>query len=165
MTISTKLATDFVKRHNSIFKFPEGTDMKHLSYWDIAKASVRYNDAEIKPFCLDTGSTSCMMVILPTLLKPNSSTLEEMLNKLNNSEIDVRTMCYGYTAPYRVTTNRLIVLEKLFEKSGILEKRAETSQDKKELILKKIQEMHSEASSTFANMTNQLNELWELINK
>lgn len=163
MTISTKLATDFVKHHISIFKFPEGIDMKHLSCWDVAKASVLYNGVEFQPFSVDTGSTSCMMVTLPTLLKPYSSTLEEMLNKLKNSEIDMRTVYYGYTSQYRVTTNRLIVLEKLFEKSGILVKHEETSQDVKDLIAAKIAEMQSEASSTYANTLNQLNELWEMI--
>lgn len=165
MTISSKLATDFVKRHVNIFKFPDGTDMKHLSYWDVAKATVLYNGVEFRPFSVDTGSTSCMMVTLPTLLKPYSSTLEEMLNKLKNSEIDMRTACYGYTAQYRVTTNRLIVLEKLFEKSGILAKREEAGLDKIAIVNETIDNIQADLKRQFDDVMQKLDLLRNSINK
>ena len=162
MTISTKLAVDFVKRNFNSFEF--GDKLKKASKvtsWNVYDAHVRVGCADIEIFDLDTGSTSCAMVLLPEKLCGKLG-LEEALKLIDKEDMDMNSYTHGRNEYVRVTSNRLLMLEKLMKKSGFINP---VNHDLKDQILAKIQQMHSEASSTFANTTNQLTELWELINK
>lgn len=160
MTIASKLAVDFVKRNFDSFQFDSQTRRQCLTAYGVRNAYITVGCADIHPFCLDTGSTSCMMVLLPERLNADKSTLDEMFKQINREDMDMRSIIAGPNKYYRVTTNRLLVLEKLMKKSGCIN---QLNRDSKDLILAKIAEMQSEASSTYAHTLNQLNELWEMI--
>lgn len=162
MTISSKLATDFVKRNFDSFQFDSQTRRQCLTAYGVRNAYITVGCADIHPFCLDTGSTSCMMVLLPERLNADKSTLDEMFKQIDHEDMDMRSIIAGPNKYYRVTTNRLLVLEKLMKKSGCIN---QPNQNAKDLIAAKIAQMQSEASSTYAHTLNQLNELWAMINK
>ena len=162
MTIATKLAVDFVKRNFNSFEFDDKLKKaSEVTSWNVYDTHVRIGCADVKLFDLDTGSTSCTMVLLPEKLCGKLG-LEEALKLIDKEDMDMESYIHGKNEYVRVTTNRLLMLEKLMKKSGCIN---QLKRDSKDLILAKIQQMHAEASSTFANTTNQLTELWEMINK
>ena len=165
MTISSKLATDFVKRNFDSFQFDSQTRRQCLTAYGVRNAYITVGCADIHPFCLDTGSTSCMMVLLPERLNADKSTLDEMFKQIDHEDMDMRSIIAGPNKYYRVTTNRLLVLEKLMKNSGFFNPLSALGPDQKDAIAAKIAEMQSEASSTYANTLKQLNELWAMINK
>lgn len=159
MTISTKLAVDFVKRNFNSFEFKNLlAKASEVTSWNVYDACVRVGCVDIKLFDSDYG---CTLVKLPEKLCGKLK-LEEALKLIDKEDMDMNSYIHGKTEYVRVTTNRLLMLEKLMKKSGFINP---INHDLKDQILAKIQRMHSEASSTFANTTNQLTELWELINK
>lgn len=162
MPISTKLAVDFVKRNFNSFEFKNPlAKASAVTSWNVYDAYVRVCNIDVELFDLDTGSTSCIMVLLPEKLCGKLG-LEEALKLIDKEDMDMLDYVHGKCEYVRVTTNRLLMLEKLMKKSGFINP---INRDSKDLIAAKIAQMHSEASSTFANITNQLTELWELINK
>lgn len=162
MTIATKLAVDFVKRNFNSFEFEDKLKKaSEVTSWNVYSAHVRVNGADIELFDIDSGSTSCVMVKLPEKLCGKLG-LEEALKLIDKEDMDMTSYLHDKYDCVRVTTNRLLMLEKLMKKSGFINP---INRDSKDQILAKIQQMHSEASSTFANITNQLTELWEMINK
>ena len=159
MTISTKLAVDFVKRNFNSFEFKNLlAKASEVTSWNVYDACVRVGCVDIKLFDSDYG---CTMVKLPEKLCGKLG-LEEALKLIDKEDMDMENYLHDTTKCVRVTTNRLLILEKLMKKSGFINQYNQSSKDQ---ILEKIQQMRSEASSTYANTLNQINELWELINK
>ena len=159
MNISTKLATDFVKRNFNSFEFKNPlTKASEVTSWNVYDVRVRVNGADIELFDSDYG---CTMVKLPECLCGKLG-LEEALKLIDKENMDMKNYLHDTTKYVRVTTNRLLMLEKLMKKSGCINKSNQSSKDQ---ILAKIQQIQSEASSAFTNITNQLTELCELINK
>lgn len=159
MPISTSLAIDFVKRNFNTFEFKNPPKKASaVTSWNVYDACVRVGCADIELFDIDAGST---MVLLPEKLCGKLG-LEEALKLIDKEDMDMDSYIHSKNEYVRVTTNRLLMLEKLMKKSGFINP---INRDSKDLIAAKIAQMHSEASSTFANITNQLTELWELINK
>lgn len=162
MPISTKLAVDFVKRNFNSFEFEDKLKKaSEVTSWNIFGAHVRVGCADVELFNLDTGSTSCAMVLLPEKLCGKLG-LEEALKLIDKEDMDMDSYTHGKNEYVRVTSNRLLMLEKLMKKSGFINP---LNHDSKDMIAAKIAQMQSEASSTYANTLNQLNELWEMINK
>ena len=162
MPIATKLAVDFVKRNFNSFEFEDKLKKaSEVTSWNIFGAHVRVNCADIEIFNLDVGSTSCAMVLLPEKLCGKLG-LEEALKLIDKEDMDMDSYTHGKNEYVRVTSNRLLMLEKLMKKSGFINP---LNHDSKDMIAAKIAQMQSEASSTYANTLNQLNELWEMINK
>lgn len=160
MTISTKLAVDFVKRNFNTFEFTSPmTKASAVTSWNVYEAHVRVNGVDIELFDLDSGSTSCVMVKLPEKLCGKLG-LEEALKLIDKEDMDMTSYLHDKYDWVRVTTNRLLMLEKLMKKSGFINP---LNHDANDLIAAKIAQMQSEASSTYANTLNQLNELWEMI--
>lgn len=159
MTISTKLAVDFVKRNFNSFDF-DGKIKKasEVTSWNVYDAHVRVNGADIELFNRDYG---CAMVKLPECLCGKLG-LEEALKLIDKEDMDMDCYLHDKCDLVRVTTNRLLMLEKLMNKSGLINP---LNRDAKDMIAAKIAEMQSEASSTYAHTLNQLNELWAMINK
>ena len=162
MTIATKLAVDFVKRNFKSFEFEDKLKKaSEVTSWNIYGTHVKIGYADVKLFRLDAGSTSCTMVLLPKKLCGKLG-LEEALSLIDKEDMDITNYLHGKNEYVRVTTNRLLMLEKLMKKSGFIDP---INLDSKHLIAAKIAEMQSEASSTYAHTLNQLNELWAMINK
>lgn len=164
MTIATKLAVDFVKRNFNSFEFDSNdkiTKASEVTSWNVYDAHVRIGCADVKLFEIDTGFTSCVMVLLPEKLCGKLG-LEEALKLIDKEDMDMDSYIHSKNEYVRVTTNRLLMLEKLMKKSGFINP---INRDSKDLIAAKIAQMQSEASSTYANTLNQLNELWAMINK
>ena len=162
MPIATKLAVDFVKRNFNSFEFEDKLKKaSEVTSWNIFGAHVRVGCADVELFNLDTGSTSCAMVLLPEKLCGKLG-LEEALKLIDKEDMDMDSYTHGKNEYVRVTSNRLLMLEKLMKKSGFINP---LNHDSKDMIAAKIAQMQSEASSTYANTLNQLNELWEMINK
>ena len=159
MTISTKLAVDFVKRNFNSFEFKNLlAKASEVTSWNVYDTCVRVGCVDIKLFDSDYG---CTLVKLPEKLCGKLG-LEEALKLIDKEDMDMNSYINGKTEYVRVTTNRLLMLEKLMKKSGFINP---INHDLKDQILAKIQQMRSEASFTYANTLNQINELWELINK
>lgn len=160
MSIATKLAVDFVKRNFNSFDF-DGKIKKasEVTSWNVYDAHVKIGYTDVELFDLDSGSTSCAMVKLPECLCGKLG-LEEALKLIDKKDMDMETYFPGRNKYVRVTTNRLLMLEKLMKKSGCINP---LNHDSKDVIAAKIAQMQSEASSTYANTLNQLNELWEMI--
>ena len=162
MPIATKLAVDFVKRNFNSFEFEDKLKKaSEVTSWNIFGAHVRVNCADIEIFNLDVGSTSCAMVLLPEKLCGKLG-LEEALKLIDKEDMDMDSYTHGKNEYVRVTSNRLLMLEKLMKKSGFINP---LNHDSKDMIAAKIAQMQSEASTTYANTLNQLNELWAMINK
>ena len=162
MTIASKLAVDFVKRNFNSFEFDDKLKKaSEVTSWNVYGAHVRIGCADVKLFDLDRGSTSCTMVLLPEKLCGKLG-LEEALKLIDKEDMYMESYIHGKNEYVRVTTNRLLMLEKLMKKSGFINPLNQVSKD---AIAAKIAEMQSEASSTYANTLKQLNELWAMINK
>ena len=161
MTISAKLAVDFVKRNFNSFDFDnkikKASDVTSCNVYD---AHVRINYAYIELFVIDpSAASSSIMVLLPEKLCCNLG-LEEALTLIDKEDMDMESYFPGRNEYVRVTTNRLLMLEKLMKKSGLINT---INHDVKDLIIAKIAQMQSEARSTYANTLNQLDELCEMI--
>lgn len=162
MTIATKLAVDFVKRNFNSFEFEDKLKKaSEVTSWNVYGAHLIVGHTDVKLFELDTGSTSCTMVLLPEKLCGKLG-LEEALKLIDKEDVDITNYVHGKNEYVRVTTNRLLMLEKLMKKSGFIDP---INLDSRHLIAAKIAQMQSEASTTYANTLNQLNELWTMINK
>ena len=162
MTISTKLAVDFVKRNFNSFEFDDKLKKaSEVTSWNVYDAHVKIGYTDVELFRLDTGSTSCAMVLLPEKLCGKLG-LEEALKLIDKEDMDITNYLHGKNEYVRATTNRLMMLEKLMNKSGLIDM---VDHNSKDLIAAKIAEMQSEASSTYANTLNQLNELLAMINQ
>lgn len=160
MPVSTKLAVDFVKRNFNSFEFKNPlTKASAVTSWNVYDAYVKVCNIDVELFDLDCGSTSCIMVLLPERLCGKLG-LEEALKLIDKEDMDMLDYVQDKTEYVRVTTNRLLMLEKLMKKSGLINP---VNHDVKDMIAAKIAQMQSEASSTYANSLNQLNELWEMI--
>ncbi len=162
MSISSKLAVDFVKRNFNSFDF--GNKIKKASEVtsrNVYDAHVRINCAYIDElFELDPGAYNCcIMVKLPEKLCGKLG-LEAALKLIDKENMDMESYLLGRNKYVRVTTNRLLLLEKLMKKSGFINP---INHDKKDMIIAKIAQMQSEASSTHASMLNDLNELCKMI--
>lgn len=126
MSISSKLATDFVKRNFKIFNFTYPmTKASEISDWNVYEAHVRVNDVEIELFDHDSCCTRCVMLKLPERLCSKLS-LEDALRRIDKENIDMTWYIYSKTKLVRVTTNRLMMLEKLLKKSGLFMASQET---------------------------------------
>ena len=161
MTISAKLAVDFVKRNFNSFDFDnkikKASEVTRRNVYD---AHVRINYAYIELFVIDpSAASSCIMVKLPEKLCCNLG-LEEALKLIDKEDMDMESYFPGRNEYVRVTTNRLLMLEKLMKKSGLINT---INHDVKDLIIAKIAQMQSEARSTYANTLNQLDALCEMI--
>lgn len=162
MTISTKLVVDFVKRNFNSFEFESQLKKaSEVTSWNVYEARAHVHGFAIKLFDLDRGSTSCAMVKLPECLCGKLG-LEEALKLIDKKKLDMESYFPGRNKYVRATTNRLMMLEKLMNKSGLIDM---VDHNSKDLIAAKIAEMQSEASSTYANTLNKLNELWAMINQ
>ena len=161
MSISSKLAVDFVKRNFNSFDFDNKIKKaSEVTSRNVYDAHVRINYAYIELFDIDAGATSCViMVKLPEKLCGKLG-LEEALTLIDKEDMDMESYFPGRNKYVRVTTNRLLMLEKLMKKSGFINP---IDHDVKDLIIAKIAQMQSEASSTYANTLNQLNALCEMI--
>lgn len=165
MTISSKLATDFVKHNFNTFKFKNPlTKASAITKWNVYDAYIKVLCVDIELFCLDTGSTGCTMVKLPEKLCGKLG-LEEALKLIDKEDMDMTNYCCDKCEYVRVTTNRLMMLEKLMKNSGFINPVNPINHDMKDAIAAKIAQIQAEASSAYANVTKQLNELWEMINK
>lgn len=121
MSISAKLAKDFVKQYFTVFGYnSQPKTATGINLYHIPQAYLTVGCADIYPFCLDTGSTSCVLVKLPESLKAETATLNEMLVKIKHNDMDMRDCIPGTCKYYRVTTNRLKVLEELMRRSDLL---------------------------------------------
>jgi hypothetical protein len=134
------------------------TKASAVTSWNVYEAHVRVNGADIELFDRDYG---CVMVKLPEKLCGKLG-LEEALKLIDKEDMDMDCYLNDKYEWVRVTTNRLLMLEKLMKKSGFIDP---INLDSKHLIAAKIAQMQSEASSTYAHTLNQLNELWATINK
>ena len=157
MSISSKLAVDFVKRNFNSFDFDnkikKASEVNSRNVYD---AHVRINRADIELFDI---ASYCIMVLLPEKLCGKLG-LEESLTLIDKEDMDMESYLHGKNEYVRVTTNRLMMLEKLMKKSGFINP---INHDVKDQIIAKIAQMLSEASSTYDNTLNQLYELCEML--
>ena len=120
MTIATKLAVDFVKCNFNSFDF-DGKIKKasEITSWNVYDVHVKIGYTDVKVFNLDTYSTSCTMVLLPEKLCGKLG-LEEALKLIDKENMNMENYLHDKTKYVRVTTNRLLMLEKLMKKSGFI---------------------------------------------
>ena len=161
MSISSKLAVDFVKRNFNSFDFDNKIKKaSEVASYHVFDAHVRINCTYIELFELDPGSYNCcIMVKLPEKLCGKLG-LEEALKLIDKENMDMESYFLGRNKYVRVTANRLLMLEKLMKKSGCINP---INHDKKDMIIAKIAQMQSDASSTYASILNDLNELRVMI--
>jgi len=165
MTISTKLAVDFVKRNFFSFEFESAiTKASEITSWNVYDAHVNVKGADIELFDLDSGSTSCIMVKLPECLCGKLG-LEEALRRIDKENLDMDSYLHGKYGWVRVTTNRLLMLEKLMRKSGCINPFGSLTHDQKEQVARKIFEMQSAVNKASADFAHGLDEIFEMINK
>lgn len=157
MSISSKLAVDFVKRNFNSFDF----DNKIKKASEVTSSNVY--DAHVRIYCADIKlfdiANYCITVKLPEKLCGKLE-LEEALKQIDKENMGMESYFTGRNKYVRVTTNRLLMLEKLMKKSGFIN---QINHEVKDKIIAKIAQMQSEASATYANTLNQLNELCEMI--
>lgn len=161
MTISNKLAVDFVKRNFNSFEFEDLTKATEVNSLNVYGTHLIVGNIDFKLFELDAGSTRRAMVLLPEKLCGKLG-LEEALKLIDKEDMDMTNYLHGKNKYVSVTTNRLLMLEKLMKKSGFIDP---INLYERQLIAAKIAKMQSEASSTYANILNLFDELWTMINK
>lgn len=162
MTTSSKLAVDFVKRNFNSFDFDNKIKKaSEVNSRNVYNAHVRINCTYIDElFELDPGAYSnCVMVKLPEKLCGKFG-LEEALKLIDKENMDMESYFLGRNKYVRVTTNRLLILEKLMKKSGFINP---INHDKKDMIIAKIAQMESEVRDAYASMLNDLNDLRVMI--
>lgn len=153
MTISTKLAVDFVKRNFNSFEFKnllaKASEVTSRNVYD---ACVRVGCVDIKLFDSYYG---CTNVKLPEKLCGKLG-LEEALKLIDKEDMDMENYLHDTTKCVRVTTNRLLMLEKLMKKSRFNNQYNQSSKDQ---ILEKIQQMRSSRTHMFEEyIKNLINE-------
>ena len=161
MSTSSKLAVDFVKRNFNSFNFDNKIKKaSEVTSRNVYDAHVRINCTYIDLFELDPGAYSCcIMVKLPEKLCGKFG-LEEALKLIDKENMDMESYFLGRNKYVRVTTNRLLMLEKLMKKSGVINP---INHDKKDMIIAKIAQMQFEARDEYASKLNELNELRVMI--
>ena len=165
MTISSKLATDFVKRNFDAFQFYSQTRRQHLTAYGVRRAYVTVGCADLNLFALDTGSTSCMMMSMPKCLKPTTSTLDEMLKQIERDNMDMNSYLGNNNVMVRVTTNRLLVLEKLMQRSGLLNQTPSFNKTQQCELNKRIALLRESMRQHYSDLLIQLNSFTAMINK
>ena len=157
MSISSKLAVDFVKRNFKSFDF----DNKIKKASEVTSSNVY--DAHVRIYCADIKlfdiASYCIMVNLPEKLCGKLG-LEEALTQIDKENMGMESYFTGRNKYVRVTTNRLLMLEKLMKKSGFIN---QINHEVKDQIIEKIAQMQSEAGYMYAYTLNQLNKLSEII--
>ena len=157
MSISSKLAVDFVKRNFNSFVF----DNKIKKASEVTSSNVY--DAHVRIYCADIKlfdiANYCIMVNLPEKLCGKLG-LEEALTQIDKENMGMESYFTGRNKYVRVTTNRLLMLEKLMKKSGFIN---QINHEVKDQIIEKIAQMQSEAGYMYAYTLNQLNKLCEMI--
>jgi len=168
MTMSSKLAVDFVKRHYDSFKFEsQPAKASTLTAYHVRYAYLTVGNAYVHPFCFDTGSTNCMMVMLPARLKADNSTLDEMFKQIEREDMNMRALTDPAAGPnksYRVTTNRLLVLEELMLRSGLLKPAIGFTNSQQELLNKLIEQLRETAQQNYNNIITKLDSLSNIVN-
>jgi len=165
MTISSKLAVDFVKRYFSAFEFDsQPTKATTINTYHIQQAYVVVSNADIYPFHLDKNSTSCMLIFLPERLKADKSTLDEIFKQIEREDMDMTALVAGPNKCYRVTTNRLLVLEKLMQRSGLLNLTPSFSRTQQVLLNERINQLEAVVNQNYNNLILQLNSLTGMVN-
>ena len=119
MTITTKLAVDFVKRNFNSFACKPLIKASEVTSLNVYDAHVKIGYTDVKLFDLDTYSTSCTMVLLPEKLCSKLG-FEEALKLIDKEDMNMENYLHDKTKYVRVTTNRLLMLEKLMKKSGFI---------------------------------------------
>ena len=157
MSISSKLAVDFVKRNFNSFDF----DNKIKKASEVTSRNVY--DAHVRIYCADIKlfdiANYCIMVKLPEKLCGKLG-LEEALKQIDKENMGMESYFTGRNKYVRVTANRLLMLEKLMKKSGFIKS---INHDVKDQIIEKIAQMQSDAGYMYAYTLNQLNKLSEMI--
>lgn len=157
MSISSKLAIDFVKRNFNSFDF----DNKIKKASEVNSSNVYY--AHVRIYCADIElfdiDCCCIMVKLPEKLCGKLG-LEEALKQIDKENMGMESYFTGKNKYVRVTTNRLLMLEKLMKKSGFIN---QINHEVKDQIIEKIAQMQSDAGYMYAYTLNQLNKLCEMI--
>ena len=157
MSISSKLAVDFVKRNFNSFDFDNKIKKaSEVTSGNVYAAHVRINRADIELFDI---ANYCIMVNLPEKLCGKLG-LEEALTQIDKENMGMESYFTGRNKYVRVTTNRLLMLEKLMKKSGFIN---QINHEVKDQIIEKIAQMQSEAGYMYAYTLNQLNKLCEMI--
>jgi len=157
MSISSKLAVDFVKRNFKSFDFDNKIKKaSEVTSRNVYDAHVRIYCADIKLFDIDCCR---IMVKLPEKLCGKLG-LEEALKQIDKENMGMESYFTGRNKYVRVTTNRLLMLEKLMKKSGFIN---QINHEVKDQIIEKIAQMQSDAGYMYAYTLNQLNKLSEII--
>lgn len=164
MTISSKLATDFVKRNFRAFRFESQPSWRHLTAYHLRQAYITVGCADLHLFALDTGSTSCMMMSMPKCLNPKTSTLDEMLSKIERDNMDMSDYLGNNNVMVRVTTNRLQVLEKLMLRTGLLNPVVGFSKKQQAQLNERINKLQEIANQNYNNLILELNSLTGMVN-
>ena len=118
MTISEKLAFEFIKEHDC-FQFDTAVDKAKMTSYDIDKAFFVVGNIEIYPFSRDPGYHT-VYVILPSVLNPASATLNDMLKTVQTKNLDATDIASPLYQTWQVTANRLKVLEQMLKNSGLI---------------------------------------------
>jgi len=113
MNISEKLALMFIEKHFHHFDadVESGTILKST---DIPKCNTLTNGVKAFMYC---GHT--LFVYLPTILSPESASKKRMINIVQRNEISFEDVDVYEWDWYRVTQNRLDVLEEIMYNSGM----------------------------------------------
>ena len=115
MTISEKLAFDFIKEHDCVMV--DVLDKSKMTSYDIDKAFFVNGNIELHPFKRDPGYHT-ISVTLPTCLHPENATLKDMMKRIESNDIDVEYLVKNNFDFYSVTSNRLKVFEEILKRSG-----------------------------------------------
>lgn len=165
MTISSKLAVDFVKRYFGAFEFnSQPTKSTTINAYHVQQAYVTVGNADIYPFNLDKNSTNCMLIFLPEKLKADKSTLDEMLTRIEREDMDMNSLVAGPNKGYRVTTNRLRVLEQLMIRSGSLRQVPGFSKTQQALLNERLTQLEDVVRQNYNNLILQLNSFTGMVN-
>ena len=123
MTISEKLAFEFIKAHDC-FQFDTAVDRAKMTSYDIDKAFFVASNVEIYPFKRDPGYHTVYMV-LPSVLNPKNASLADMLKSVQTKDLDVLDIIAQQPRSWQVTANRLKVLEQMMKNSGLIATKCE----------------------------------------
>lgn len=123
MTISEKLAFEFIKEHDC-FQFDTAVNRAKMTSYDIDKAFFVVGNMEIHPFVREPGYHT-VYVILPFVLNPDSATLKDMLRIIQTKSLDATDIVTKLHQTWQVTANRLKVLEQMMKNSGVIVTKSE----------------------------------------
>lgn len=123
MTISEKLAFEFIKAHDC-FQFDTAVNKDKMTSYDIDKAFFVVSNMEIHPFKREPGYHTAYMV-LPFVLNPDNATLKDMLKAVQTKNLDALDIIAQQPRTWQVTANRLKVLEQMMKNSGLIVTKSE----------------------------------------